>query len=219
MFMDIVAVYCEGQMHRPCTLKQVVYIMTIVLWRVNQARQRLHRQTIDIWMLRTRLDGPGVNIWNVFTLPVFEYFTLSSLPMLNVFRYPDDTSYLINPIIDWLKKRSIMLMTMTHHDGGMRVMTAVSRVSVEEWPMACSQHRTVPRHVSSHSDLTPCGGSLQEHSPCNLKNEAVGFSLTLVFIYHATRRQIPEPRIIGSHCREIIWYVLLRKSKAIIRRS
>jgi hypothetical protein len=32
-----------------------------------------------------------------------------------------------------------MLMTMTHHDGGMRVMTVVKRLAVEEWPKTGSR--------------------------------------------------------------------------------
>lgn len=32
-----------------------------------------------------------------------------------------------------------MLMTMTHHDGGMRVMTVGKRLAVEEWPKTGSR--------------------------------------------------------------------------------
>jgi len=46
---------------------------------------------------------------------------------------------------------------MTHHDGGMRVMTAVKGASVEEWPKGETQHRTAPRRVIFCSDLTPRG--------------------------------------------------------------
>jgi len=42
-----------------------------------------------------------------------------------------------------------MLMTMTHHDGGMRVMTAVKRCSVEEGPKG--RHSPELHQDTSHS--------------------------------------------------------------------
>jgi len=51
-----------------------------------------------------------------------------------------------------------MLMTMTHHDGGMRVMTAVKRGSVREWSKERHQHKTAqrPRHILWRSDAAWC---------------------------------------------------------------
>jgi hypothetical protein len=84
---------------------------------------------------------PGVQVWNIFGSPVLERFAHRSLSMLKCIQI-FEWYVLSHKSYNWLiEKRSIMLMTMTHHDSGMRDMTARGISSGQKWPIF-ETHRT-----------------------------------------------------------------------------